>query len=214
MPQLLTRQKLMVNKKTLTAHAAGVRVGLMTFHAAILAALLAVPPNSLESMHETAIARAVRLDALAAVIERAADTASCYERSNCRPVVDRYLGAAVLVVQAIRETGLRLDVQLGHCRPHECDRGRARGPWQLHRWPSVPRAEWLAYAGEDAAGLELGAVRALRLWAGGASRGRGCGFALLAGRPGECSPFHSPSTRWLSRRDAVDRIEARLRRAE
>lgn len=42
--------------------------------------------------------------------------------------------AALLVTVAHAESGLSLRIQAGLCRPHECDRGRARGPFQNHRF--------------------------------------------------------------------------------
>jgi hypothetical protein len=41
--------------------------------------------------------------------------------------------AAFLLAWGSAESNFALRIQLGHCRPLECDRGRARGPWQAHR---------------------------------------------------------------------------------
>jgi len=187
----------------------------MTFHSAILAILLALPVNVHETHHETSSAHLARMGQLASIIEHVANRAACYHRSKCRPIVgDRLHAAAILLAQGESESGFRADVQLGECPATECDWGRARGPWQIWQWPSVPVREWLAYAGADAAGVELGAWRALAVWAGGERRGTGCGYAQLAGMPGACSLDAGGGRRWARRTSLERRYLARLRRKE
>lgn len=41
--------------------------------------------------------------------------------------------AALVATIGYHETGFSLRVQAGDCKPHECDGGRARGPWQMHK---------------------------------------------------------------------------------
>jgi hypothetical protein len=41
--------------------------------------------------------------------------------------------AALMLAVAENETHLNLRIHEGRCKPLECDRGRARGPWQNHR---------------------------------------------------------------------------------
>lgn len=48
---------------------------------------------------------------------------------------------------AIEESGLLQRIADGHCKPHECDRGRARGLWQLHR-NSINREQWAKQDGD------------------------------------------------------------------
>lgn len=151
---------------------------------AILAILLSFQLSPREQLPESPEDRVSRLDVVAAAIEATANRAACYQRSLCRVVVgDRYLAAAVLVVQARRESALRHDVQVGQCRPHECDGGRAKGLWQLHHAPWRETVEqWQSYAGEEQTGVEAAAWRTITLWAGGAHDGKlACGFARLAG---------------------------------
>jgi hypothetical protein len=42
---------------------------------------------------------------------------------------------------AIEESGLLQRIADGHCKPKECDRGRAKGLWQLHK-NSINRELW------------------------------------------------------------------------
>jgi hypothetical protein len=55
--------------------------------------------------------------------------------------------AALMLTIAWHETRLSLRIHDGRCKPHECDRGRARGLWQLHVHRSLPRERWLLVAG-------------------------------------------------------------------
>lgn len=41
--------------------------------------------------------------------------------------------AALVAAIAWHESGFSLRIHDGHCKPHECDRGRARGLWQNHK---------------------------------------------------------------------------------
>ncbi len=49
--------------------------------------------------------------------------------------------AAFLIAWGRSETNYSLRVHAGHCRPWECDRGKARGPWQAHR-NGMPIERW------------------------------------------------------------------------
>lgn len=57
--------------------------------------------------------------------------------------------AATLAVLAVEESGLRRDVHHGQCPALLCDKGKARGLWQLHRPPVVPQGVWVGWAGES-----------------------------------------------------------------
>jgi len=61
---------------------------------------------------------------------------------------DRML-AAELIVDVKRESALRLDVQVCHCPPKQCDKGRAHSLVQAHRKPSQTVAQWWSYCGTD-----------------------------------------------------------------
>jgi len=56
--------------------------------------------------------------------------------------------AAALLMLAYWETGLSLQVHEGHCKNWECDHGRARGLWQVHR-NGMPDAMWDQMIGVD-----------------------------------------------------------------
>lgn len=117
--------------------------------AAILAYLLSLPWHVTDAA-ETLEGRTARLDVLASAI---------VEAGGRRPVI-----VWGLAVTAAGESGLRRDVLSGACPEHECDRGRAIGAWQLHQPPTVPRCEWLTWAGDDPLPGALRAAGVLR-WA-------------------------------------------------
>ncbi len=68
--------------------------------------------------------------------------------------------AALMLTVAYHETGFSLRIHDGHCKPYECDKGRARGLWQLHAHRSLPRERWLTLAGLDDAATRLSAQEA------------------------------------------------------
>ncbi len=56
--------------------------------------------------------------------------------------------AALLLTIGFHESTFSLRIHAGDCRPKECDRGRARGPWQTHQnafnreaWPKLQGIE-------------------------------------------------------------------------
>lgn len=56
--------------------------------------------------------------------------------------------AAFLIAWAQAETNLSLRIHVGQCKPWECDRGRARGPWQTHR-NGMPEERWARMVGVE-----------------------------------------------------------------
>lgn len=52
--------------------------------------------------------------------------------------------AAMLLTVGSHETNFSYRIHTGRCRPRECDRGRARGPFQAHL-NSRDREEWLSF---------------------------------------------------------------------
>lgn len=154
---------------------------------AILSILLGLPISPRDQLPESFDEHLARMDTVATAIESVANRAACYQQEEpCKPVLaDRFLAAAVLLVQGRRESAFRRDIQLGQCREHECDvyNGvhRARGTFQLHRAPTESLEQWQSYAG---ANLESAAWRTITLWSGGAHRRQGlelhCGFQRLA----------------------------------
>lgn len=73
------------------------------------------------------------------------------------------LMAASLLVIADEESAFRRDVQTGNCPAHECDEGRARSAFQLHRPSTVSREAWLSWAGPDYANIFGAALQASKL---------------------------------------------------
>jgi hypothetical protein len=70
--------------------------------------------------------------------------------------------ASLLLTVAWHETRLSLRIHDGLCKPYECDRGRARGLWQLHAHASLPKERWLAVAGLDLESTRNGAAEAAK----------------------------------------------------
>lgn len=130
--------------------------------------------------------------------ERLLGVAQAIDTASSEP-----LDRAVLVVLAWRETRLARYVHEGRCSDgprgkYECDRGLAKGLWQIHdarEW-SVPEAD------EEQASL------ALRLWKGGRARCRRdnpdelAGAFVSYGSGGSCAP-----TKWAkARADHVRKV--------
>lgn len=55
--------------------------------------------------------------------------------------------ATLMLTVAWHETRLSLRIHDGRCKPLECDRGKARGLWQLQAHRSLPKERWLRVAG-------------------------------------------------------------------
>lgn len=90
--------------------------------------------------------------------------------------------AAFLAVQAYHESGLRRDVLSCNCPRHECDRGKARGAFQL--WPIPERPEiWSMVCGGDYASHALGASWVARYYRADTLE---CSFAALGGSRVSC----------------------------
>jgi hypothetical protein len=94
------------------------------FEAAILATLQKQPIYKDDKKPEFAEAKAAQLEQLAPAIAKAT--------LNPGPFSRRDLGALLIMV-AKRETNFSLRIARGECLVYECDRGRARGPWQQHQ---------------------------------------------------------------------------------
>lgn len=143
----------------------------MTFSAALVA-LGMLPLFAEDRSAELELAKSAQYQALAqAMAETARDRREL----------------AFLVAWGWHETKFSLRIHRNECRRWECDRGRARSPWQLHR-NGLDQGSWERLVGIDnvrhqAAEAALRARRALA-WCGtveGAFRsmsGRGCSGRL------------------------------------
>ena len=139
----------------------------------LLPILLSLAPYGAD--HETPIDREIRMTVIADAIAAAVTEA---EVERPREV------AAMLVAAGWWESRFALHVHEGRCRVSigECDHGRARSPWQLHRSARMTADEWATMNGADFEATRLAALHAARTLA--AARGR-CGsvegaFALYA----------------------------------
>lgn len=93
-----------------------------TFEAAILATLQKQAVFKEDTKPEFAEAKAVQYQSLAVAIAKASQKPKL-------PISKRDL-ASLLITIAGRETHFSLRIHEGNCLAWECDRGRARGPWQ------------------------------------------------------------------------------------
>ena len=91
--------------------------------------------------------------------------------------------AAFLLAFGWHESNFSLRIAQGRCKPHECDRGKARSPWQLHRvgmteerWAQMQGVE---HVNEQAAEAMNRARWALRQCSTDRIRGA---FRVLSGR--------------------------------
>ena len=82
--------------------------------------------------------KAVQLQDMATAIEIATDPPP--------PGVKLKDFQALVIAIAWHESTLSLRIHRGECKPHECDGGRARGPWQQHRH-GMSDADWEAMHG-------------------------------------------------------------------
>lgn len=97
----------------------------MTLAELLLAGMLSLPTFTEDRAPELAEAKRAQYEQFA---REAADVADEQKVTTSRN------WSAMLAAVAIAETGLSLRIQAGHCEPHECDRGRARGPFQNHKY--------------------------------------------------------------------------------
>jgi hypothetical protein len=91
----------------------------------ILTALLALPQQAEDKAPELAEQKRGQLVAIA---EAVAVVAGEQRIASTRD------WAALVVAIGQAESGFSLRIHAGRCHKWECDRGRARGPWQLHRY--------------------------------------------------------------------------------
>jgi len=87
------------------------------------AALERLPVSVDDRSPELATAKTEQLDGIARVV---ADVS----KSAPRPPRE---WSALLLTVGFHESSFSLRIQRGDCRPLECDRGRARSAWQLHK---------------------------------------------------------------------------------
>ncbi|HYO94086.1 MAG TPA: hypothetical protein VER33_06215 [Polyangiaceae bacterium] len=71
--------------------------------------------------------------------------------------------ATLMLTVAWHETRLSLRIHDGRCKPLECDRGRARGLWQLQVQRSLPREQWLKVAGFEPEPTRIAAREAVKM---------------------------------------------------
>jgi hypothetical protein len=91
-------------------------------HAAWVRAALEALPCFHEDRDDTA-QKAAQLDAIAAAVAEVS-------RDAPRPPRE---WAALLLTIGYHESTFSLRIHRGECKPYECDRGRARSAWQLHK---------------------------------------------------------------------------------
>lgn len=156
----------------------------------LLTAIAALPTYKEDVGEHLAVQKHDQAQMIATAIDQAV------EETRGWPGSKRELASLMLAI-AWHETRLSLRIHDGRCKPYECDRGRARGLWQLHAHRSLPRERWLKVAGLNpeftrnaASEAALALVRSRRMcavasrgrdWVGPvitAYAGRGCGGRL------------------------------------
>lgn len=89
--------------------------------------------------------------------------------------------AAFLIVWAKHETNLSLRIQVGRCKAWECDRGKARGPWQQHR-NGRDEETWNRMIGVENTRVQAREAAKQARWALGRCKGDArCAFRMLGG---------------------------------
>lgn len=78
--------------------------------------------------------------------------------------------ARLMLTVGFHESGLSMRIAAGNCRKHECDRGRAKGLWQLHA-NYFNRTEWFRQDGDIGLQAKLASDALKRAW--GTCRGSG-----------------------------------------
>lgn len=72
--------------------------------------------------------------------------------------------AAFLIAWGEHETRYSLRIHRGKCKPLECDRGKARGPWQNHR-NGLADDRWSALSGIELTGIQAEEAARRARWA-------------------------------------------------
>ncbi len=78
--------------------------------------------------------------------------------------------ARLLITIGFHESAFSLRIMAGNCRPAECDRGKAKGAWQIHR-NTLNRDSWAKQDGDIALQARLASDALKRAW--GTCRGSG-----------------------------------------
>jgi hypothetical protein len=90
--------------------------------------------------------------------------------------------AAFLITWGRHETNFSLRVHSGNCRAWECDRGRARGPFQVHRLKSMSDETWDRMRGVENTRAQVEVASKFVRWSLAKCKGDvRCSFRLLGG---------------------------------
>lgn len=162
----------------------------MSLTAYLLSAIAALPTFHEDVSPELSQQKEAQAQMIATAVTQAVDEASGWPSSKQEL-------AALMVTIAWHETKFSLRIHDGRCKPLECDKGRARGLWQLQAHRSLPKERWLLVAGLNPDATRVAAreaatalVRSRRMcgvatrggdWVGAtiaAYAGRGCGGRL------------------------------------
>lgn len=122
-------------------------------HAAILSALSILP-----TFHEDVELGSQRDEQLKVVATALAEEAPRYRRTWPGSTAEL---VAFAVAIAKHETHLSARIQAGRCKPLECDRGKARSYWQLHK-NALTDEEWQRTVGLEQENVSFAARVALK----------------------------------------------------
>ena len=114
-------------------------------------------------------------------IVRVAEAFTCSgPYSSAKECVKRWPGnveelSALLLSIGQLESGFSEHVHAGRCKRNECDKGKARSPWQLHENEFVPRVIWDSINDSDEGSTMWAAWSAAKVLSHGRAR---CGSLL------------------------------------
>src|SRR5687767_12279984 len=97
----------------------------MSFEAYVLAGLNALAVFTEDRAPELAEQKRQQYAAIASAVASVAGEQKIARRAEW---------ASLIVAIGYAESGFSLRIMDGRCKPWECDRGRARGGWQVHRY--------------------------------------------------------------------------------
>lgn len=180
----------------------------MNLASAILVVLTSLPRHFSDA-DEPREDRIERLGIVANSIESAVNLATCTNQPReCLPLYHgRIELAGVLVSMGFMESTFARHVHAGECGPHECDKGRAVGLWQIHRRTAWDDSTWASMSGID--GTESSAVVVASLMATNIKECKS-----IAGAFGRYATGHGCPSKYFELREKNARVMAeKIRKA-
>lgn len=131
-----------------------------------------------------------RLETIALAIDTSSRWLTCdsgrWAGCKRRWALSRRTLVALQVATASRESALSARIHAGRCYPTECDRGRARGLWQVHQSGPITVEWWAGMAGHGYRETFAAAFAAGYLFSLNERRCKGIDGAISAYASGSC----------------------------